>query len=153
MDADIRETFWKQLAKSPFVMLRTGSGADAAPMTAMLDRDAHHAVWFFTRRDASAATTGAASMDIATKGHEVVAAIAGSLAVESDRAQFDKLWSNQVAAWFPGGKDDPQLVLMRFDIGESQVWIADLSVAGMFHLATGTPIRPDQAGRHAVGTV
>ena len=152
MDADIRETFWKALAKSPFVMLHPTEG-HPAPMTAMLDKDAHHAVWFFTSRSANAAIPGPASFDFAAKGHDVFAAIEGTLHAENDPARLDKLWSNAVAAWFPGGKGDPDLALMRFEIGQSHVWTADLSVAGMFHLATGTAIQPDQAGQHAVGAV
>ena len=154
MDPDIRDAFWKDLADSPYVMLRLDkSGADGQPMRAMLDADAHHKVWFFMHRDNGLSPGGAAKFDVSAKGHKLFAAITGTLSVESDRAVFENLWSDQVAAWFKEGKDSPDILMMRFDIADSQVWQVDMTVGGLFHLFTGTPIQPDQAGHYATGPV
>ena len=54
MNKEIREEFWKSFEKSPFIMIRReDGGGHAEPMTAQLDRDAHHAIWFFTSRTMS----------------------------------------------------------------------------------------------------
>jgi general stress protein 26 len=29
-----------------------------------------------------------------------------------------------VAAWYPDGKDDPSLTLLRFDVRDAEVWIS-----------------------------
>ncbi len=59
--ADIRDKFWKALADSPFLMLQLDTDADsAAPMTAQLDKQANHAIWFFTSRSNRFAALGPA---------------------------------------------------------------------------------------------
>jgi general stress protein 26 len=154
MDAKIRTAFWKELAHSPFLMVRlAGAGNSGQPMTAMLDADAHGKIWFFMNRTNTLAPGGTARADLSAKGHGLFAAIAGTLHEETDHAVRDKLWSNQVAAWFKEGKDSPAVLLMRFDIDEAEVWQADMSIAGLLHLFTGTLIEPEQAGHHATGPV
>src|SRR3546814_12808152 len=76
----------------------------------------------------------------AAKGHELFACISGTLVSESDRTVLDKLWSNSIAAWYEGGKDDPKLVLLRFDLDDAEIWTADPGIKGMFKLATGLAI-------------
>ena len=65
------------------------------------------------------------------KGHDYFACLAGTVRIDNDFAQVDKLWNKHVEAWFPGGKDDPNLALLRFDIDSAELWEADMSVAGM----------------------
>jgi general stress protein 26 len=35
------------------------------------------------------------------------------------------LWSPSVAAWYKGGKNDPNLKLLRFDTENATIWEAD----------------------------
>jgi general stress protein 26 len=154
MDQTIRETFWKAFEKSPFCMIALeGSGQHSEPMTAQLDRDAHHAIWFYTSTRNRLAQGGPAMVQVISKGHDVFGCLSGRLSEETDRAVFDKHWSNQVEAWFSGGRNDPELIMLRFDIADAEVWTADLSVSGYFKLLTGKTIREDEAGHHAVGRV
>jgi general stress protein 26 len=151
MDNEIRTKFWEELSDSPFMMVRLASGnSTGQPMTAQLDKEARHAVWFFMNQDNTLAPGGPAHADIATKGHKVFAALSGNLVEESDRAVFDKLWTDKVAAWFDNA--NPPL-LMRFDIADSEVWQVDMTIAGLFHLYTGSPIKPEEVGHHATGRV
>lgn len=154
MKKQIREEFWHAMEKSPFVMIQLeGASGHAEPMTAQLDRDAHHEVWFFTRRDNRIAAGGRAMAQFASKGHDVFACIDGTLVPETDPARKDKQWSKAAEAWFPGGKDDPTLLMLRFEIDEAEVWTADPGLVGTFKLLTGTAIKADEAGKHAVGLV
>ena len=154
MKQQIREEFWHAMEKSPFVLIGlTGAAGHAEPMTAQLDRDAHHEIWFFTSRDNRIAAGGKAMAQFASKGHDVFACINGTLVEETDPARKEKQWSNAVEAWFPGGKTDPSLLMLRFEIAEAEVWTADLGVVGTFKLLTGSEIDPGEAGKHAVGQV
>ncbi len=154
MDDNIRHTFWTEFAKSPFVMVRlAGNNCDGQPMTAMLDKDAHHAIWFYLSRTTTLAQGGPAKADLSSKAHKLFAAMTGNLSVETDRAVFEKLWSNKVGAWFKGGKNDPALIMMRFDIDSAEIWQTDMSIMGLFHLFTGQLIQPNEAGHHAIGQV
>lgn len=154
MDQDTRETFWKAFQDSPFIMMRLENSNDhAEPMTAQLDRDAHHAIWFFLARDNRIAAGGAAMGQVATKGHDVFACLSGMLVEESDPAIREKQWDNVVEAWFPNGKNDPDVLMLRFDIKDSEVWTSDMSIKGKLKMLTGTPVNPRESGAHAVGAV
>ncbi len=154
MDKETRETFWKAFASSPMIMMRLdGSTEHAEPMTAQLDKDAEHAIWFFLSRTNRIAAGGKAMGQVATKGHDVFACISGTLVEESDRAIREKHWNNFVEAWFPNGKDDPNVLMLRFDIGDSEVWVSDMSIAGKLKMFAGRPVDPNEAGEHATGAV
>ncbi|RYZ80198.1 MAG: general stress protein, partial [Proteobacteria bacterium] len=128
-----------------------GSNEHAEPMTAQLDRDAHHAIWFFLARDNRIA--GSAMGQVATKGHDAFACISGVLSEEQDTNIREKQWNNVVEAWFPNGKNDPNVLMLRFDIKDSEVWISDKSITGKLKMLTGMPIKPSEAGEHATGPV
>lgn len=148
--AELRQKFWNALAGSPFVMLQLDADPDsAAPMTASLDQDANHAIWFFTSRDNRFAALGAATATFASKGHDVFARFAGTLTQETSRDRLDKQWSNGVEAWFPGGKDDPDLLMLRMDLGDASIWCGDLGVFGTAKLALGIDVRDEVAGQYA----
>jgi general stress protein 26 len=150
MSDDIKQQFWKALADSPNVMVgATGEREHHIPMNAQLDKDANGAFWFFTATNNRLAAGGPAMAQFAAKGHELFACISGTLVRENDRAVLDKLWNNSIAAWYPDGKDDPKLVLLRFDLEDAEIWTADPGVKGMFKLATGMTMKDGDLGKHA----
>lgn len=154
MDDKTRETFWRAFAESPFIMMKLdGASGHAEPMTAHLDQDAHHAFWFFTTRNNRIGAGGPAMGQVVTKGHEVFACIGGALVEETDAAVRDKHWSNVVESWFPNGKSDPDVVMLRFEISGAEVWVQDMSIKGKLKMLAGRPISPQEAGEHAVGLV
>lgn len=154
MDHETRRTFWSAFDASPVVMMRLMNSAEhAEPMTAQLDKDAHHAIWFYTKRNNRLCGGGKAMGQVATIRHDVFASIAGTLVEEVDRAVREKHWNNAVEAWFPNGKDDPSVVMLRFDIENAEVWTAHIGVQGAFNLLTGRPIDQTKAGDHVLGAV
>ncbi len=118
--AALKAKFWNAMSQSSLVMLQLNSDQDsAAPMTAQLDKEANSAIWFFTGRGGRFATMGAATVSYQSKGHDVFCRFSGTLSEETSRDRLDKQWSNFVEAWFPGGKDDPNLLMMRMDLGDA----------------------------------
>lgn len=154
MDTETRETFWQAFQDSPFIMMKLdGSQDHSEPMTAQLDKSAHHAIWFFCKRDNRIANGGRAMGQVATKGHDVFACLSGNLIEETDRSVREAHWNNVVESWFPDGKNDPSVLMLRFDIDDSEVWVSDMSVKGKLKMLTGQPIKAQEAGEHAVGAV
>lgn len=149
MKPEIRDAFWHALARSPVMMVRLTGTAEgvgsplAHPMTAQLDRDADGAIWFFMNRDNSLASGGPAQADFSATGHDVFAVLEGKLTEETDRAIFDKLFTDDVAAWFDGGKASAEALLLRFDIANAEVWTSERSLAGLFRRLTGAAARGD----------
>lgn len=147
---ELKEKFWHALADSPFVMLQLDNDPDsAAPMTAQLDKDANHAIWFFTGKDSRFASMGAATATFAAKGHDTFARFAGNLVEETSRERLDKQWSNFVEAWFPGGKDDPNLLFLRMDLGDASIWSAETGVITTAKMALGMDVRDEVKGQMA----
>ncbi len=149
-DDQIKQDMWNAMADSPFVMLGLmDDHQHSAPMTAQLDPDAHGEFWFYTSKDNRVAKGGPAMAQFVSKGHDLYACIAGTLVEETSEAVKDKYWSKQVEAWFPQGRQDPNLLMLRFDLSSAEIWESDLSIAGKFKLLTGGTIEPQQAGSHA----
>ncbi|MES2492291.1 MAG: pyridoxamine 5'-phosphate oxidase family protein [Pseudomonadota bacterium] len=151
---EMRDKFWHAMDHSPYVMLQLDADPDsAAPMTASLDKDANHAIWFFSWRDNRFAQLGAATATFSSKGHDVFARFSGTLTEETSRERLDKQWSNTVEAWFPQGKSDPNLLFIRMDLGPASIWISDLGVIGTAKMLAGMDVRDDVKGNHIETTI
>lgn len=144
-NADALKTkFWKALADSPFVFLQRDHEPDAAvPMTAQLDKNADSTIWFFTTRDNSLANMGPATVTFAAKGHNMFARFKGVLGEEKSAERLDKQWSNFVEAWFPQGKQDPNMIMLRMDLGTAEIWDGDQSLLTTAKMALGMDVRGD----------
>lgn len=57
-----------------------------------------------------------------SKDHELFASVHGRLSLDTDPDVIDELWNPYVEAWFEGGRDDPELVLLRFDADRAEIW-------------------------------
>jgi general stress protein 26 len=130
---ELASLFWKALESDKTVMLGVDGAEDGhtRPMTAQVPE--HNApIWFFTTRDNAlvqrAGKNARAIATFASKGHELFAALQGTLSEDPSRSVVDRLWNRSVAAWYPGGKDDPTLALLRFDAERAEIWRHESSV-------------------------
>jgi general stress protein 26 len=151
---ELKQDLWKRIEQSPFIMIGlTGEHEHSEPLTAQLDKDQVDTLWFFVGKDNRLAKGGASMAQYVSKGHDLFACLSGSVRVDNARSMIDKLWSKQVEAWFPSGKDDPNLALLRFDIDSAELWETDMSLTGKLKMIFGGKIRPGEEGSHAkVGT-
>lgn len=150
-DTNIAETFLAKLKASPFVMIGLDDDHQhSEPLTAQIDDDRPNTLYFFTGKDNRVASGGAAMAQFVSKGHDFFACLAGKVTVDNTPAEIDKLWSKHVEAWFPGGRDDPNLTLLRFDISSAELWESDISLAGRVKMLFGGKIDPSEEGSHAV---
>lgn len=149
-ETEIRDRFWAELSASPFLMVGlVGSQDHHLPMTAQLDPDANHCFWFYTSKDNRLAPGGAAMAQFSGKGHDLFACVNGTLSAETDPAVIDRYWSNDVEAWYPGGRQDPNLLMLRFDLGTAEIWRSDMSLTGAFKQLFGGDVRDEMRGKHA----
>ena len=72
----------------------------------------------------------------------------GTLVHETSRERLDKQWSNFVEAWFPGGKEDPNLLMLRMDLGEATIWGGGTDLLTTAKMAMGMDVRADVKGEH-----
>ncbi|NNM75934.1 pyridoxamine 5'-phosphate oxidase family protein [Sphingomonas sp. ID1715] len=144
-EAEITEKFWKALKSDMTVMLGVqGVEHDKTqPMTAQTLPDTNY-IWFFTTKDnglvAHMRQNDRAIMTFASKGHDLFATVDGRLELDNDRSRIDQLWSPFAAAWYEGGKDDPNLQLVRLDPVSAQIWLNENSAfAGLKSLLGRDP--------------
>jgi general stress protein 26 len=147
--AELKARFWKEMERSAFVMLQLDEDAESpAPMTAQLDKDADSAIWFFTSKHSRYAAEGAATATYCAVSHDLFARFHGTLVRETSRARLDKQWSPQVEAWFPGGKEDPDLLMLRMDLGEAKIWGSAMDLLTQAKMMLGMDVRADVKGEH-----
>lgn len=48
--------------------------------------------------------------------------VSGRATVSKDKAKIDELWTPAMKAWFPEGKEDPNVGLIRVDIDKAEYW-------------------------------
>ena len=147
---EVADKFIGKLKDSPFVMLGLDDGRHSEPMTAQLDDDQPNTLFFFAGKDNRAAGGGAAMAQFVGKGHDFFACLAGTVTQSNDRAEIDKLWNKQAEAWFPGGKEDRNLALLRFDIDSAELWETDISLSGRVKMLFGGTIKASESSSHAV---
>jgi general stress protein 26 len=145
---EIESKFWKALKSDMTMMLGLDGIEDghARPMTAQLDGE-RGPIWFFTAKDnAIVRKLGQGNRAIATfasKGHDIFATVHGTVSLDTDRANVDRFWNRYVAAWFKGGKDDPQLALLRLDAERAEIWVDASSLVAGIKLLLGTDPRKE----------
>ena len=134
-ERELAEKFWKALGSDRTLMLGLAGVEEGhcQPMTAQLaDNDPHGSIWFFTAKNTDLVKQlgqrHRAVAHFAAKGHDLFASIHGELVAVNDRPMIDKLWNRFVAAWYPGGKSDPQLQLLRLDAEHAQIWLNENSL-------------------------
>ena len=148
--SDVRKKMWKSMCDSPFLMMGlVGSNEHSEPMTAQLDADADSEFWFYTKKDNRLAKGGPAMAHFVAKSHDLFACIRGTLVAETDPAVIDRYWSKAVEAWYDQGRQDPNLLMLRFELQDAEIWEADSSVKGLFKLLTGNRVAGDEVGDHA----
>ena len=146
---ELKQKFWTALADSPFVFLQLDSDPQTAvPMTAQLDKDADATIWFFTHRDHPLAKMGPATATFAGKGHDMFARFTGTLSEETSRERTDKQWSPVIEAWFDG-KDDPNLLMLRMDLGQAEIWNSDLGFIDNTRMLLGFEVEEEAREEHA----
>ncbi|RYF03992.1 MAG: general stress protein [Oxalobacteraceae bacterium] len=147
---EIKETLWKKMADSPYLMVGKADGSShSEPLMAQLDKDLVDTLFFFTGKDNRLADGGKVMAQFVSKGHDYFACMAGTIRQDNDKAMIDKLWSKQVEAWFPEGKEDPNLALLRMDIDSAELWETDISLTGRVKMLFGGTITADESSSHA----
>lgn len=126
---EIEDRLWRTIDKGRFGMLGLAeANMHFQPMTAFTEKTDGQ-IWFFINRDsdlARKARDGADAMFvIQAKDQELQACIGGHLVQEHDADRISRYWSPMVAAWFPEGKHDPHLTLLRLECRDAQVWLTE----------------------------
>jgi general stress protein 26 len=144
---ELERKFWKALKSDRTLMLGLDGVEDghSRPMTAQVEGESGP-IWFFTGKPNALVehlTQGhRAIASFTAKDHELFASIKGNLHVDTDRAVIDRLWNPFIAAWFEG-KDDPNLVLLRLDAEQAEIWLNESNLLAGVKMLLGVDPKKD----------
>jgi general stress protein 26 len=107
-------------------------------------------LWFVTRSSAPKAEeikdNQHVNLAYADTDDDRYVSISGLASLVRDPAKVQDLWRRRLRAWFPEGKKDPELALIRVRIDRAEVW--DSKTATMVHLeGLGAVLAKRRTGR------
>ena len=138
----------------------TTRGSDGAPLHArpMAHRkvEGDGDLWFFTKKDSRKVEEISADpqtlVSFADPSHQTFVSITGRSTVVADRARVKALWNEIYRAWFPGGPEDDNVVLIRVEAEHAEYW--DTPNSALVYafgyvkaVVTGKPARAGDVGK------
>ncbi len=126
---EIREKLWSMMKGIQFAMLTTDDGGHlrARPMAAS-QQGFDGTLWFFTRASSHKVTEVGADQQVgityADAGKQDYVSLSGTAVLVTDKASIEAHWSEYVRTWFPKGKDDPEIALLKVTIAAAEYWDA-----------------------------
>jgi general stress protein 26 len=93
-------------------------------------------LWFFTRATAPKAEeirdNDRVNVSFSDGGDDRYLSISGTASLVRDKDRLEQLWSGRLKSWFPDGKKDPDLALLRVRVDRADYWNA--KSGAMVHL-------------------
>ena len=88
-------------------------------------------LWFFTSSKTHKAEEiekdNRVNVSYAEPGSNSYVSISGTAEIVRDKAKIDEYWNDILKAWFPEGKDSPDLVLLKVAVEQAEYWDASSS--------------------------
>ena len=119
----------RKLIKDIRVAMLTTSAADGSlrsrPM-ATQDADFDGELWFFTRyhspKSEEIQENQKVNISYASPKDERFVSVSGTATLVRDPAKVKELWRGEYKAWFPEGKKDPELALLKIRVDRAEYW-------------------------------
>lgn len=117
--------FWDELDKHQTVMLGSPGEHRMQPMIANGARE-ENSVWFYTSRNTeftrAALEGGETLMAVMDRGSSYYACVVGHLEVEHSEPHIKRFWNAVASAWFPEGRSDNDLTMLKFTPKSAEIW-------------------------------
>ncbi len=120
--------------------------------------DADGSLYFLT--DAQSAKVyevkkdSAVNLSYASPDSNVYASVSGRANAYRDEAKIAELWSEPMRAWFPKGKEDPSITILKITVDKAEYWDSPSSLLSRAYayaraVVTGEPSKDDDVNQHA----
>lgn len=129
---EYKEKIWTIIKKIKVCMMITEDDGDlrGRPMH-IVQEDYDGTLWFFTARDSQKVDEAQDEQNVclvfSDVKHETYVSLSGSAHLTQNPALIEKFWNPNVAAWFPKGKNDPNVALLEIKIHKGEHWDATSS--------------------------
>lgn len=92
----------------------------------VLDDDSEDALWFFSEACSHKIDDIHGHRSVNVSYSDPVAdrfvSVTGRARLVREREKIKALWRSSLVEWFPKGAEDPELVLLRIDVHEAEIW-------------------------------
>ena len=92
--------------------------------TAEVDDDG--TLWFFTDEFSEKVEEISGKKDVlvsyASKSKNAYVVISGTASLTDDRGKIEELWNPAMKAWFPKGRDDKKILLIKVEGAQAEYW-------------------------------
>lgn len=112
-----------------FCMLTTvdeNGDLHSRPMSVNGDIDPNGDIWFFTNASSHKVSEIArlpkVNVSFADPENQHYVSITGMAQLVRDRKKIEELWKPEFKMWFPEGKDDPEIALLRVSLEKAEYW-------------------------------
>ncbi|WP_251976162.1 pyridoxamine 5'-phosphate oxidase family protein [Salinicola avicenniae] len=124
-----KQKIWQLIDKIKVGMLVTLDDGVPRSRPMHLVQDAYDGtLWFYTRRSAEKTFEAAEDRDVclsfSDQNDGIYVSLSGRARLRDDQALIEKYWNPFVAAWFEGGKDDPDITMLEVDVDFGEHWKA-----------------------------
>jgi general stress protein 26 len=120
-----------------FCMLTTidgGGDPHSRPMSSNGDIDPDGDLWFFTQASSAKVSeveqSPKVNVSFADPDNQRYVSVTGVAHLVRDRKKIDELWRPQFRMWFPEGKDDPEVALLKVSLEKGEYWDSSSSTIG-----------------------
>ena len=149
--ADELEKLREMVKDIDFCMLTTideNGDLHSRPMSANGEIDPNGDLWFFTGASShkvqEVAQSPKTNVSFADPKNQRYISITGVAQLVRDRKKIEELWKPEFKMWFPEGKDDPEVALLRVSPEKAEYWDSPSSTVSyalsfVSSLVTGKP--------------
>jgi general stress protein 26 len=120
-----------------FCMLTTvdeGGDLHSRPMSSNGDIDQNGDIWFFTNSSSHKVSEitrlPKVNVSFADPENQRYVSVSGSGELVRDQKKIEELWKPEFKIWFPKGKDDPEIALLRVSLEKAEYWDSPSSTIG-----------------------
>ena len=120
-----------------FCMLTTvdeSGDLHSRPMSSNGDVDPNGDIWFFTQASSLKVTEieklPKVNVSFADPDNQRYISVSGTAQLVRDRAKIDELWKPEFKMWFPEGRDDPEVALLKVSLEKAEYWDSPSSTIG-----------------------
>lgn len=121
------DELWSLIKDIKVTMMTTkdGEAFRSRPMHIVQD-EFKGTLWFFTSDDAHKVdeieNDARVNLSFADPDDDSFVSLSGTANLVKDEALYEEFWSPFVGAWFPRGKEDPNLALLEIHIDMAEYW-------------------------------
>ncbi len=129
---EAKQKLWSMIKEVRFAMLTTEDGGHlrARPMVAS-QKSFDGTLWFFTRASSHKVDEVHAEHQVgvtyADGGQQNYVSLSGRATLVREQAAIAEHWAEVLRTWFPQGKDDPDIALLKVDVEAAEYWDAPSS--------------------------